>query len=481
MEVVSMKKRFCLLALLFALLLGAGPAYAQTVTVQVPTFPVALNGVAYDNQHAKYPLLVYRDVTYFPMTYQLTRSMRLVTAWDAAKGLYIAQHTEETSGEPDMSGSNKLGGRYTATVANYPITVNGWAVDNSKEPYPLLNFRGVTYFPLSWQYADGEFGWELAWDASKGLRVNDYSDHGRSSVALLQMDGKSALFESIIEEYAVAKNENGDAVYSFTGSRYQNYRLDFAAGTLQKAGTKQEAHTWERCPNEDISAAFTLLENQLHYQGRAVLKNVPEAYSDHTRFVAKRYTAASASLLAVNLYYTEVPAPYTPYVNYVFLETKQGLQELTQWQENDVLSGFYETADAYYVCADSRNVTGRFYNGLHTILKIDKASGKETVLNDLYEPYKSLEAIGTANGRLYVRATYFGEGAQLHQVEYRDKVNPMRDGYFYIDSKDKLHKVHDYVDGEPFLAPNGKLYVYSTDRLRITNLTDHKRITFNAK
>ena len=49
-------------------------------------------------------------------------------------------------------------------------------------------------------------------------------------------------------------------------------------------------------------------------------------------------------------------------------------------------------------------------------------------------------------------------------------------GYFYIDSSDKLHKVHDYVDGETFLAPNGKLYVYNSDTLQVINLTDHKKV-----
>lgn len=133
-------KKMMLLTVLTGLLLWTNPAYAANVTVQVPTFTVKLDDVAYDNQHAMYPLLVYQDVTYFPMTYQLTRSLGLVTGWDDKKGLYIAQHEEECHEEADMSGSNKLGGKYTATVATYPIMVNGWLIDNSKEPYPAAEF-----------------------------------------------------------------------------------------------------------------------------------------------------------------------------------------------------------------------------------------------------------------------------------------------------------------------------------------------------
>ena len=81
---------------------------------------------------------------------------------------------------------------------------------------------------------------------------------------------------------------------------------------------------------------------------------------------------------------------------------------------------------------------------------MDKNSGQETVLNDLYNQYRSLEAIGVDDDKLYVRAIYFGEEDDLQNPMFSSKVNPIQDGYFYIDSENKLHKVHDYVDGEPF-------------------------------
>ena len=74
-----------------------------------PTFTVKLDDVAYENQHAKYPLLVYQDVTYFPMTYQLTRSLGLVTGWDEKQGLYIAQHKEAYSEEADDERQQQAG------------------------------------------------------------------------------------------------------------------------------------------------------------------------------------------------------------------------------------------------------------------------------------------------------------------------------------------------------------------------------------
>ena len=72
---------------------------AQNVDVKIPAFPVELNGTVYDNKHAQYPLLVYIDITYFPMTYYLTRELGLTTGWSAEKGLYIVQHKEPLSTE----------------------------------------------------------------------------------------------------------------------------------------------------------------------------------------------------------------------------------------------------------------------------------------------------------------------------------------------------------------------------------------------
>jgi hypothetical protein len=35
-----------------------------------------------------------------------------------------------------------------------------------------LNFRNVTYFPLTWRFTADEFGWEYSWDEKSGLQIN---------------------------------------------------------------------------------------------------------------------------------------------------------------------------------------------------------------------------------------------------------------------------------------------------------------------
>ena len=61
----------CCIALAFSLL----PQAEAAMRADVVTGKVTLNGQVIDNKNAKYPLLSYSNITYFPMTYHLSRFM----------------------------------------------------------------------------------------------------------------------------------------------------------------------------------------------------------------------------------------------------------------------------------------------------------------------------------------------------------------------------------------------------------------------
>lgn len=58
--------------------------------------------------------------------------------------------------------------------------MNGKKIDNSKEEYPLLTFRNVTYFPLTWHFAAEEFGWEYLFDGENGLSISSDNKHAET-------------------------------------------------------------------------------------------------------------------------------------------------------------------------------------------------------------------------------------------------------------------------------------------------------------
>ena len=171
-----MRKKLITTVLLAAFLLTAGPApvfAAESVQVTLPSFTVTLNGQTTGNDYSRYPLIVYKDITYFPMTYYDCRLLGLKTSWTADTGLVIDKNEDyfyEYLREVNNSRNAK---KQTARIADGKITVNGKVIDNSKEEYPLLVFRDITYFPLTWRFAVKEFDWDYRVNQQEGLVIDN--------------------------------------------------------------------------------------------------------------------------------------------------------------------------------------------------------------------------------------------------------------------------------------------------------------------
>jgi hypothetical protein len=168
-------KRLIASLFMLTLLLWTGPALAaSTVSVTIPSFAVSLNEMKFDNNDfERYPLLLYKDITYFPMTYYQSNLLNLNTNWTAESGLVITKGDPEApkafSRETSVTKRNSK--TQTATVVDSKVTVNGKVIDNANERYPLLLFRDVTYFPMTWRFAVDEFGWKYTFDNTNGLNI----------------------------------------------------------------------------------------------------------------------------------------------------------------------------------------------------------------------------------------------------------------------------------------------------------------------
>lgn len=153
---------------------GQSEAADASVKVTLPNFTVKLNGHAVENQYREYPLLVYRGITYFPMTWNDTRLLGLEANWSQAAGLNITQ-SKVTSSYEAYKTEKRNAATYSATIAASAIKVNGKVIDNNKEQYPLLTFRNITYFPLTWRFAHDEFGWDYKWSSASGLSISSHN------------------------------------------------------------------------------------------------------------------------------------------------------------------------------------------------------------------------------------------------------------------------------------------------------------------
>lgn len=173
-----MKKRFISMLVFMAMFLGTAfsstimpLAAGKNVNISLPNFKVTMNGQVVNNQYSKYPLIVYKDITYFPMTFSDCRFLGIESTWKGDKAGLFIDATGISGAYKPYTTASKNGSRYTATTAAFPIQVNGKTVDNSKEEYPLLLFRDITYFPMTWKYGVGEFGWDYKFDNKNGLTI----------------------------------------------------------------------------------------------------------------------------------------------------------------------------------------------------------------------------------------------------------------------------------------------------------------------
>ncbi|WP_051259787.1 hypothetical protein [Peptoniphilus mikwangii] len=175
----SIKKIYSLVIAFVLLIAFAPKVNAQGTYVGLPRFNVTLNGVSVDNSYARYPLIVYKDITYFPMTYNTTRFLGVETNWSEYSGLQINQ--TGINGKFDFYQTNRKNADvYPVTVPNFKITVNGKTIVNRNEEYPLLVFRDVTYFPMTWRFCVNEFGWKYNFTHQKGLVITSNNNSGGS-------------------------------------------------------------------------------------------------------------------------------------------------------------------------------------------------------------------------------------------------------------------------------------------------------------
>lgn len=176
------KRVICILMMIITFIMASIiPAYAAdvsaSVTVTLPTFNVALNNVNMDNRYSKYPLIVYKDITYFPMTYSACRFLGLESSWRGNQEGLLIDATDITAAYCPYSTKERNNSSYKATIPTFPIKINGKLIDNSKEEYPILIFRDITYFPITWKFAVDEFGWDYSFDLNNGLSINSNNIH----------------------------------------------------------------------------------------------------------------------------------------------------------------------------------------------------------------------------------------------------------------------------------------------------------------
>ncbi|MBN2794557.1 MAG: trypsin-like peptidase domain-containing protein [Clostridia bacterium] len=223
-----MKRLTIILIIIMLVIPSMSFAESKEVTAFIVNYDVTVNGEKILTEESQYPVLNYKNITYFPMTYDYLKGTGLKVDWSSETGLHIYQiDSDNTFEQSFLGGKNVLGSNVTATIATYPIQVNDEIINNAQEEYPVITYKSITYFPMTWRYAVDNFNWKTSWSSETGFMINAVKESTTQNIPT----EKEALTREAVKQLsdAVVKLEvdlNDDS--SATGS---GFFLD-AKGTL---------------------------------------------------------------------------------------------------------------------------------------------------------------------------------------------------------------------------------------------------------
>ncbi len=277
-----MKKLIALLSTTVALI--SLPVIANAASATLPSFDVKLNTQTVDSAYREYPLLVYKDITYFPMTYYDCRYLGLATDWDATTSTLTIAKSGINCAYRDYSTANKNSLNLTPDVCTFNIKVNGEVIDNSKEEYPLLTYRDIVYFPLTWRFAAEEFDWDYTFDSKEGLAIT--SDAYPSEIITLPYLSGSAATDGKYYYYNGLK-DNNEVVYRLADDLTGEPEVIF---TLPDSNLSNSVIFRE--DNDEIYFTVTVgtspvMSSQRVYKicdDGTVIEEAPSNYSDNSKY-----------------------------------------------------------------------------------------------------------------------------------------------------------------------------------------------------
>ncbi len=477
------KSRLLLVAASLTLLLCC-ICNAQSVKVKIAPYYTQIEDISVDNRYVEYPLITYKDITYFPMTYDLCSMLGLSTGFDAKEGLYITKH-HSSAGTSNLFGGdavNYYNTEYNAVIPTYPVYLNGIRIDNSTEEYPLINFRNITYFPMTWRFAYEELNFNIKWSQE------DYSFYlernSSPSLAYVYKSTEDSLFfKNKVDVYDKKANEYGDFSYHLMYSYWRFHKLDLGNEMLAKLDSKQtgEKDEFDRSFGREEAQTIDVVAKTggIYLGENLIMECNTENISDIQSYEYK--TGENSSIITLVVYMGQIMPPYTQHNEYIIERIGDKFLKL-DWDPRNNLSGvFTDNNGGCFICSSgySPSNTGRWSNPFSDVYYYKSGSGKlESYAEKYSDKINSAEVIGKANGKLYVKAVWYE--AKKDSIGANDfNIAPVNSGFYEIDlGTGKMSKIYPYIDGETFIAPNGALYCNAgyARKQRLVNLVTGKII-----
>jgi S1-C subfamily serine protease len=233
------------------------------IQVKLPGFKVTVNGTVVDNFNSRYPLLLYKDITYFPMTFNYANALGLRTEWSQTTGFGVSKITSANASPiiQDLSGFNSLTTAYDAVIPSFKVKVNGKEINNTLEEYPLFVFRDITYFPMTWRFAVTEFGFNTGWNNNDGFSITTNAEllERKTTQEIAKSSASIFLIESYNSKYELMGTGSGFLVDDI-GSIVTNYHVIDKAKYITVIDSKQRKYNISQVSNYNVSDDLAILK-----------------------------------------------------------------------------------------------------------------------------------------------------------------------------------------------------------------------------
>ncbi|OHW61415.1 hypothetical protein EUAN_22650 [Andreesenia angusta] len=150
---------------------GSNATSPVKISAKVPNTSVKIDGVNINTANAKYPPLLFKDITYIPITFDIVYYLDINYNWTDASNLKFSRTIglKNTKQFKQMftDGSSWSGMSAYATKVNKGIIVNNLWVNNT---YPIINYKNINYIPLTYDFVTN-LGLSYTWDPVNGFNL----------------------------------------------------------------------------------------------------------------------------------------------------------------------------------------------------------------------------------------------------------------------------------------------------------------------
>ncbi|MBR3933152.1 MAG: hypothetical protein IKJ68_04525 [Clostridia bacterium] len=431
----------------------------NVVDVLIPDYQIIIDDSLVYYADSLYPFLNYKGITYLPMTYEYARGMNLATGYLEGSAFMVSYNPcDDKLPVYETRVNQKVN---TAVIPQYKIYVNGKNTSNANAEYPLLNFRGVTYFPMTWEYAVNNFGWDLSFENNvfKIYTENNTADRW----SLVEKNKENAVLEFY---YAKEKPQSDGTIKYDYITEY--YSLDYKTGECTLLNNY--------VPKDEYFANNTRLE--LRVDNGDVYYKEQKLYPIHINIAENDYVKpadVASCEYHINAFLTDRHLPLNVVeidvrtaiwrndgsgggtrMTYTYLLVDDKLIYLDDFVS--VENAYTLGEDIYFNTVEYAQTISRHYK---QNLKMWKLSKDGSLSEITYADYNSIKIIGKANDTLYLKCLWSPEN-HMDYAPY--SVSLVNDGYYTFDGQE-IEFVSPYIysdfdivsDDGDIIAVNNKL------------------------